>query len=651
MRVWADIYDAAGNRLGDGPVQTITQASITRRLDEAGDFKFQLPGTDPRALDLIANKRRARIFLEHQGVTREVTRGIIEKIGAADQPSGWSRSADGPDDLAELKFASVLLGRKYDAETVNDIVDDLLGLVTGWTRSGSITTQVSARYDGVSVLKALKSLVQQQGIHFRKGAAGVLEVGAFGTDSGKRLVNAVYAPADIYENDDIILIERFGLNEDSEEIVNWLLPLGGGRGDAAITLEKSTRTTPYTIQTMSLPDGRTAYYLSDSTSITAYGQVQKIGTFKDISPISNSEADQVAAANALYDAAAAWLSRYSQKFTSYDVRCKKVLANLNPGDKIHVRYKGVIENDDGVIVDYRDINGDFWVLEVGENISTGGVSTDLKIASVDRYEQDAARVVLGALEEIRLNNVSVEPYFSKSGFVYRREIDATHDAVVPIDLTDATASLVRCRVRLTTRPFRATAKSAQSVTSASGGGSSATSTSGGEHYHRIGNFLTDSNTLTTRRVLLGYGTNTTGDQPVGFTAFISEIGTYGTPGPVSGQSWWTAGAADAHTHNVTIPAHTHTIPAANLTYGITDDVSYPNTVRIAVNGTDQTSTLGGPWAVGGSALDVVLELADAINAAATLQQKHTVTISCDSGQGEVEVNVELYEVIQSISVF
>jgi hypothetical protein len=475
-------------------------------------------------------------------------------------------------------------------------------------------------------------------------------------DSGLRLVNAVYAPADLYENDDVILIERFGLNEDSEEIVNWLLPLGGGRGDAAITLEKSTRTTPYTIQTMTLPDGRTAYYLSDSTSISTYGQVQKIGTFKDISPISNSEADQVAAANALYDAAAAWLSRYAQKFTSYDVRCKKVLSNIKPGDKSHVRYKGVIENDDGVIVDYRDINDDFWVLEVGENISTGGVSTDLKIASVDRYEQDAARVVLGALEEIRINNVSVEPYFSKSGFVYRREIDDTYSAVVPIDITEATASLVRCRVRLTTRPFRATAKSAQSTTSASGGGgtstsasgggTSATSAGGGSHNHLVMGYTTLSIPPTSSRNYIMKRSDGAQVPMILATAEATSLYTFDTANDHTHSV-----TVPSHTHDVTIPAHTHTIPAANLTYGITDDTDYPDTVRIAVNGTDYTSTLGGPWAVGGGALDVVLELADAINAAATLQQKHTVTISCDDGQGEVEATVELYEVIQSISVF
>ncbi|MBZ0297591.1 MAG: hypothetical protein K8L99_33855, partial [Anaerolineae bacterium] len=96
--------------------------------------------------------------------------------------------------------------------------------------------------------------------------------------------------------------------------------------------------------------------------------------------------------------------------------------------------------------------------------------------------------------------------------------------------------------------------------------------------------------------------------------------------------------------------HTHVIPAADLDYGIVDDSEYPDTVRIAVNGVDYTAALGGPWGVGGTAVDEVIDIADQINLS-TLQQLHEVEVTCDGGQGEVEATVELYETIQSISVF
>lgn len=623
MRLWIDIHDAAGNRLGEGPITTALNASVTRKLDGAGTVRFEVPLTDDRALSLIASKRRARVFVESDNVLREMGRGIIEKIGTKDSASGWRLTADGPDSLEELKFSSVLLGRKYDNIAVEQVVDDLLGLTPGWLRAGANTLNISARYDGASVLKALQSLVSQQGIHFRSSNPGTLEIGAFGVDNGLRIVNAAYAPNDIYDNDDILLIENFSLVEDSEDLVNWLLPLGAGRGDAALTLEKSTRSTAggfaYDIQSLTGPDGRTLYYLEDATSQISFGQIQKVGTFKDIAPIGNGEDAQIAAANALYDAAAAWLIRYKDPYESYSVTVRKVRTNLQPGDKIHLRYKGLITNKDGVVVTYRDINADFWILEVRESFGLDGASVTLKIASVDRYAMDVARVVLGALEEIRINNVSVEPYFTGFSYSYTRDLDDTHEADVPIYITNAVQRCNRALVRLKSRPFRSNAKGAASNTSSSGGGS--TSGSGG------GSTETSTQTGLSSGLMIPVGADHRHD-------------------------------IAPHSHNVTIPSHTHStpnhshsIPAGNLTYGIYDDSLYPDTIRLEINGTDYTSALGGPWGVGGTPVDVEIEITDQLNDQPILQQEHTLTFSCDSSQGSLEVIIELYLTIQSISVF
>lgn len=657
MRLWADVDNAAGNLATPGPLASILRASVTRRLDGAGSFTFELPGTDARALDTVLNKRRANIFVMQAGYeSRQIVRGIIDKIGAKDDNGGWRRTVDGPDNLAELKYISTHRGRKYDAATLNAIVDDLLGLTTGWSRSGSNTSLLSVRFDATSILGALQALVEQQGIHFRQGnTLGTIEIGTFGTPNGLRIVNVATLPPDFQENDDVLLIDSLTSVDDSEDLVNWLEPLGAGQGDAMLTLEKSTRTTPYTIQTITGPDGRTIYYIADSTSISTYGTIQRNGKFSDIAAISNSEADQIAAANALYDMAVAWLLRYKDPYRSYSLTVRKSRTNLLPGDKIHLRYFGRIENEYGDLIDFRDINEDFWIMEVSENFGEGGNTVSLKIASVDRYEQDNARIVLGALEEIRVNNVSVEPYFSNSGFVYVRALDDTHSAIVPIDLTTAVARLNRCRIRIVSRPFRATAKSAKSSTSNSGGGSTATSSSGGgttatssgggSHTHTLGVFISNSPFAFPEREFLF------GGSPSAFNLVIkaqaaNTIRTYEAANDHTHNV-----TVPNHSHNVTIPAHTHTIPAADLDYGITDDTEYPDTIRIAINGVDRTSALGGPWGAGGVATDEVLEVANYINLAPTLQQLHEIEITCDDGQGEIEVTVELYETIQSISVF
>ncbi len=108
--------------------------------------------------------------------------------------------------------------------------------------------------------------------------------------------------------------------------------------------------------------------------------------------------------------------------------------------------------------------------------------------------------------------------------------------------------------------------------------------------------------------------------------------------------WYSVNNVDVYTYDAS-GDHAH-----DMNYGINDDTEYPDTLRVSINGTDRTTALGGPWGGGGSAVDVTLDVTDYINAAATLQQEHTVQFSCDGGQGEVEVLVELYEVIQTIAV-
>jgi len=640
MAILVEVFDAAGNRLGKGPIRTTTAASVTRVLDGCGSFTVDLPGTDERALDLIQPKRRVRVLLwDEQDNQRQLVEGIVESIGAKDDSSGWVLTVDGPDLLAELKFTNVLLGRIYDADSVQDIVDDLLGLTSGWTRSGNNTDLLSVRLDGASILKALQSVVQQQGIHFRQGStAGTLEIGAFGVSNGLRIINAPHVRSDLAGNDDVLLIESFIKLQDSESLVNWLLPLGAGEGDAMLSLEFSTRTTPYTIQSTTGPDGRTLYYLENSASITSYGQVEKIGTFKDITPIGTSAAAVEAAANALYDTAVAWLDRYKDPYESYSVTVRKPRTNILPGDKIHVRYKGLITNDMGELVTYRDINSDFFIMEVAEIYGPRGTQLRLKIANIDRYEVDNARVVIGALEDIRINNVSVKPYFSHYTYVDQFEIDSSNNVTFELNVTNAVQAINRVVLRVVTSPFRALASGAASgggSTSGSGGGSAPTSSATAHRHVWAVRDETYEGGFTVRQYRA--------DNPSGGFVFF-ELPTSESLDPLRSFN-----ESPEHTHTVTIPSHTHSVPAHthNLNYGINDDTDFPDSIGILVN----SQVVGIGLDSGGTGLDTEIDITDEINSVATLQAAHPIVISCSGGQGLVKVYLDVYETIQTISVF
>lgn len=631
LKVHADIYDASGNKLGAGPIDSIVSVSLKRRLDGGGSFEMALPLTDKRAVDLIQNERRVRLYFYDGTAERELGRGVIRKKEVDVAESELSLFVSGPDDMVELTFPSCGRGLTYDNLSISTVVSGLVGLASGWTASvdGGLGNH-STRIDGGNPLNALIRMAQQLGLHIRPAlTTKTLEFGEFGTALGLRADGPVSNAQAVETNDELLLVDRLTVVSDSNDIVNYIVPLGGGEGDAAITLEHSTRTTPYTIQSTT-KNGATIHYISDSTSITAYGQIEiNPLVYKNIVPISNSATGLERAANALYDAAVADLERLKDPLHTYRITVKKPRQTIRPGDKLPVRYKGVVERENSEQLTYVDIDDTFWIMTVDERISGDGVTLMLDVASVDRHQKDSIDTIVGALEEQQVRSVAIQPFFNKDSYVFKREISSDgsgYDAEVPIYTTDSILTMQRCLLRIKTRPFRATATGA-----ASDGGSTETSTADG-HTHTL--FRLDSSppggTPTTRKFTIYDGAST----------YFFEADT-----TASAPATFEPTTAGSHDHDVTIPTHTH-----NLDYGITDDTTYPEDVRIKVNGVDRTTALGGPWGTTSTEVDEELDITTYINAAATLQQEHTVLLSCDVGQGEIEVVVELIETIQSLGV-
>lgn len=615
MRLLLDVYDAAWNRLGDGPVTTLTGARVVRMLDGVGTITFDTPATDQRALTLLTTRRRFKLFTDYGGVLREVGRGIILRRTLNEtESSGAMFSFECADILAELKDANTLIGRKYSQQTIGTIVSSLIGLASGWSatvESPTAALVVDARFDGVPVLTALLELCKNNGVHLRLAASGkTVEIGAFGAASTMRAMNVEFASPTVYADATIAPISGISAGDDAEDVVNWIVPLGGGEDAASLKLRRSTRTTPYTIQTMTGPNGRPVWYLSDAASITAYGQSQRVIKFDGIKPLSNSTADRVNAANALYDAAVAYLQRMKEPVKSYGLSLTGVKANLMPGDKLAVRYEGLVMRE-GVAVDYASINESMWMMEVGESFGLEGASVDLQVSNIDRAAGDVAATIVEALEDISLRGLSPQAGVSTRTYVYQREIaSGGFHCNVPVEFSDATLELLRVRVRLKTTPFRATSVQ-------------------GDHRHLMATRIAFGPVSLTNAVQIGVVGNAAGSVP------ISSLYLPASADPAN--DIYTFGAAGA------------------VEYGIVDDTVTPQTVQCWVNGTNRTSALGGPWAVApGTELDLVLDvglMTDYLeNAAGGLYQEHRIQFRCTGGRGRCEVTVEIYEVVQTIDV-
>ena len=603
MQLLIDVYDASGNRLGEGPVTTVQGVTVLPELSGVGSLSFAVPVADERALDLLTNERRIKV----QGwdvpgsAKRLIGSGIVRNFAFTMSEGGDMASYAGPDSLDELKRKNTWLGWTRNLQSISSIVSDLVALVPGWTADtsglASYTNLISVRFDGVSVLKALQAVVEQQGVHFRLGGDKLIEFGPFGDDSGLRVNQITHAPPDLLRNDNLLLLDQLTLTYDSEQVVNRIVVLGPGDGEAALTLKLATRTTPYTVQSMVVND-LTLYYIEDTDSIAEFGVIERTFTANNIAALSNNTADIVAASNALYDLASAWLTRNSVLQQTYKVPVRKARATIKPGQKVRVDWRGWAVNPEGKRVKWINVADDLWVVRLAEKIGLAGASVDLDLSTVDKVPGNEADVVIGSLEQMRVKSLIVKPYLSKDTINPPAEaIDSTHDVEFPITFGDYTAKLNQVIFRLQTRPFRTLA-------------------SGGDHNHRM--FAITSPTGfpgTALRPLLAK------DADGGSTLFCK----FETNSAV--KDVWTESSS------------------GDLDFGIADDTETPESITIYVDDQIVTSGLAPSGGNQNEEYDITQFFSET-----GFQGSHTIKITCESGQGQVIGEIEMRETIQSIAV-
>lgn len=623
--VWVDVLNAAGVRLGDGPVDKIQSAEVDRQLDGAGSFTVRAP-VSARSIALLTNENRVKIYIEDPGGVRLMGQGIIETANITESTPGVSLRVSGPDILQELKRKNTLRARIFNQQTVQTVASALIGLVSGWSvdvDAAIASNVVDARYDGASVLKAFRDLVGRYGYHFRLSTADkVVSISQFGADSGERVFKTQVITPAMIRDPNLLFVQRLPQTTETSDLANWIIPLGAGEGVGQLTLEKSTRTSPFTVQNIAGPDGTLQYYLSDATSVATYGQIETMKMFKQIAALSNSETDIINAANALYDAAAEWLTRNKDPIVNYGLTVKNAKQNILPGDKIHVNYKGQITTQQqGELVDYLSIRDDFWVLRAIERIGLEEHSVDLEISNIDQRVNSVEEMVADSIEQITLRDLKPEISGTVRTYPYVFELAPTFSAIIPIEFTDATLQLQRVRLRLKTTPFRATATASAAQTSAGGTA----------HDHLMFN---DGGAGSGSFGIRRYDDVGGGTDVEFFSDTVADL--------ISGQDRST---------------HTHDIAEAALVFGIVDDTQFPRNITVFVNGVDKTTELFGTTPIAtviDTAIDLVADVGVLtnllINAAGGLRQEHTIEVKAANRRGLLVATVEIFEINQSVNI-
>ena len=435
MRIWAEVNDSSGVKVAF--IDAITSCNTEDKLDEAGLFDLQC-AVQQDVLDYLTSDNEVVIYAQEDSETPLVwTRGMITKPRTGETAENISISRSGRDQINELNYRTVGLARSYSAQTISTIMADLVELVPGWTANVETAAGAqlqTARFDGSKVLRAILTSCKQAGLHIRRGTASrTLDIGAFGRAATTRNGQPIWAmkppssiSRELYDNDAVLLIDSIGVTEDSDPIVNWVIPMGAGTGTAATTLKDTTYqilntdntiyragTVPtYPIYVRTNDFGIDEYYIDASDGDTIR---QDTPSFKGIGPIANSTLAKQLASDALADAAMQQLTRTREAQFSLSLSVRKMRASVRPGDLIHVQYKGMVQTAGDPrasrpSLTYIDVDQDMWVMSVKHTASENGFAHTLQVSTIDRKVMDETDLLVEVLDRTEVNNLSVQTF-------------------------------------------------------------------------------------------------------------------------------------------------------------------------------------------------------------------------------------------------
>lgn len=427
-------------------IVNLASANLRRRLDAAGDISIEVGSTDPKAVELLAIRRRVRVYTDRPGFGKKlVGSGVLLQRSFSDQAGNKRTSWQCTDSLEALRNESTLRGLIYDDMELDDVVRDLVGRA-GWKATfDTVEGSTSQRFDAQSLLQALTEVATRHGYHFRLAGESTIEFGVMGRDSGVRLMQA--GNARISEGS-VALIDRLEIVQDGYEIINWIEPIAGPV-DGGLTLKRSTRSDPYTIETTEGPNGQTVYYLKDDASIAQYGRVSAVVSPKQlIVPVEASQTALINAANVLYEWGVTFLRRHREPQVTYRVSAVKVDKVIKVGDKVRVSYKGIAYQK-GVAVRYAEVDDDFWVLEVNERHGMMGSGVDLTISNIDQMALDAVDIVVDNITGRTIDGLGVQMNVDRSEVTETITVAKGAPDTVTFQVRRTTVEVGSCRVQVT----------------------------------------------------------------------------------------------------------------------------------------------------------------------------------------------------------
>lgn len=473
VEFFVDIEDNSGNKLGGGPLASVRQWRYTARMDRAGEFSFLFAANDPQAA-IVQPRRIARAKARINGAWVEVGAGVIDNIETVPGNDGRvNLSVSGMDLIRELGYRTVgtlEIGAGAGA-THADALTAIGALApSGWTFTPAASPDndyIYARYGGESVLGALVYLAERTQTHFYRSTNRTLVFTSAFSDSG---VRAIQAQGDLAAEQ--CAIRSLRRTVDTHELLTRITPYGSGQGEARLTLAATSRSAPvgYTLNAAS-------NYIENDTATSTYGLVNFPEIeFKEITPISNTDADLEAAADMLFDAALEELTRRSTlaEQETYSLSVAGCSQLLRPMQTIRLVYRDVNQS--------IDIDENLYILEATWEINQNQIqTTDMVVSSDDRWPVSDTSAAAERAVEGRV--FTAHPQLNANSYVtaYTKNVDENEIAAFRFRFGAEVVNLQQVLFEFQILPFESTVRSvaSDSATTSSGGSSTPTSSSGG----------------------------------------------------------------------------------------------------------------------------------------------------------------------------
>ena len=460
VKFQVDIENSSGTKLGSGPLASVRRWRYTSRMDRAGDISFDFAANDPQA-SVVANRNIARAKALINGAWVEVGAGVIDTVDTSPDALGRvSLSASGMDLIRELSYRTVgeLEVGSGSGATHSTALTAIGALApAGWTFTPAASPDndyIYARYGGESVLGALVYLAERTQTHFYRSTNRTLVFTSAFADSG---VRAIQAYGDLEPEQCAIMGLRRTV--DTHDLITRITPYGSGQGAARLTLAATSRAAPsgYTLSAAN-------NYIEHDAAVASYGQIDFPEIeFKEITPISNTDADLQAAANMLFDAALEELTRRATLASqeTYSLTIAGCSQLLRPMQTIRVIYRDVSQN--------IDIDADLYILEATWEIDESGIGTTALVVSTDD-RWPVSDVGAAAERAVEGRVFQAHPQLNANSYVtgYTKNVDENEIAAFRFRFGSEVVNLQQVLFEFQILPFESTVSAVGGASSGSG---------------------------------------------------------------------------------------------------------------------------------------------------------------------------------------